>query len=117
MSYALVYDVPATEEMYRQVRSAIGDEQPKGLVAHLVVHAGSGLRHIGVWDSQQRRSPPLASRITTAPRRAHSTSADLAWTIWPSRYPTLASSQPGPSTSQPTMSSTLRSRKPTSATT
>jgi hypothetical protein len=73
MSYALVYDVPATEEMYRQVRSAIGDEQPKGLVAHLVVHAGSGLRHIGVWDSQEdwqrfhdERVEPAVHAVLTA---------------------------------------------------
>jgi hypothetical protein len=53
MSFALLYDVPADEEMYRQVKAAIGDEQPTGLVAHLVVHADGGLRHIGVWDSQE----------------------------------------------------------------
>jgi hypothetical protein len=51
--YALVYDVPADENMYRQVRAAIGDEQPKGLVAHLVVGVEGGLRHIGVWDSHE----------------------------------------------------------------
>jgi hypothetical protein len=53
MSYALQYDVPADEKMYRHVRAAIGDEQPKGLVAHLVVEVEGGLRHIGVWDSEE----------------------------------------------------------------
>ena len=53
MSYALLYDVPADEEMYRRVKAAIGEERPAGLVAHLVVHVDGGLRHIGVWDSQQ----------------------------------------------------------------
>ncbi|MGH3045182.1 MAG: hypothetical protein ACRDM2_10660 [Gaiellaceae bacterium] len=48
MSYALLYDVPADEQMYRQVRVAIGDERPEGLVAHLVVQTDNGLRHIGV---------------------------------------------------------------------
>ena len=52
MAYALRYDVPADERMYRQVRARIGDEQPEGLIAHLVVHAEGGLRHIGVWDSE-----------------------------------------------------------------
>jgi hypothetical protein len=53
MPFALLYDVPTTEEMYQQVKAAIGDEQPHGLVAHLVVHSDGGLRHIGVWESQQ----------------------------------------------------------------
>jgi len=53
VSYALLYDVPADEEMYRQVNQAIGDQKPEGLVVHLVLQAESGLRHIGVWNSQQ----------------------------------------------------------------
>ena len=53
MSYALQYDVPANEQMYRQVRAAIGDEQPKGLLAHVVIEVEAGLRHIGVWDSKE----------------------------------------------------------------
>ena len=53
MSYALQYDVPADEQMYRQIRAAIGHEQPKGLVAHVVVEVEGGLRHIDVWDSQE----------------------------------------------------------------
>jgi len=52
MSYALLYDVPADEEMYRRVNEAIGDEKREGLVVHLVLQAESGLRHIGVWDSR-----------------------------------------------------------------
>jgi len=53
MSYAFQYEIPADERMYRQVRAGIGDEQPKGLVAHLVVEVEGGLRHIDVWDSQE----------------------------------------------------------------
>jgi hypothetical protein len=34
MSYALLYDVPADEQMYQRVKAAIGDEQPTGLVVH-----------------------------------------------------------------------------------
>jgi hypothetical protein len=51
MPYALRYDVPADEDMYRQVKARIGDEQPHGLIAHLVVQSDHGLCHIGVWDS------------------------------------------------------------------
>ena len=52
MTYALSYDVPADEDMYRQVKAHIGEEQPPGLIAQVVVHADHGLRHIGVWDSE-----------------------------------------------------------------
>ncbi len=53
MPYAIQYDVPADEEFYRRVAAEIGAEQPKGLVAHLVVKREGGLRHIGVWDSKE----------------------------------------------------------------
>jgi hypothetical protein len=73
MSYGLLYDVPADAEMYRQVRAALGDEQPKGLVAHLVIEAEIGLRHIGVWDSQEdwqrfhdERVEPAVRAVLTA---------------------------------------------------
>jgi hypothetical protein len=73
MPYALLYDVPADEDMYRQVRAAIGDEQPNGLIAHLVVQGDRGLRHIGVWDSQKdwqrfhdERVEPAVHTILTA---------------------------------------------------
>lgn len=52
MSYAFHYDVPADEQVYQQIKTAIGDERPKGLVAHLVLEVEGGLRHIDVWDSQ-----------------------------------------------------------------
>jgi hypothetical protein len=73
MSYALLYDVPADEAMYRQVKAAMGDEQPQGRVAHLVVQADSGLRHIGVWESQEdwqrfhdERVEPAVHEVLTA---------------------------------------------------
>ena len=53
MSYACSYDVPGNEQMYRQVKATIGDEQPKGLVVHLALTTDNGLRHIEVWDTEQ----------------------------------------------------------------
>lgn len=53
MSYAFHYDVPADEEFYRRVVGEIGDDQPEGLVVHLVVKRDDGLRHIEVWQSKQ----------------------------------------------------------------
>ncbi|MGH9185035.1 MAG: hypothetical protein ACRD0U_04335 [Acidimicrobiales bacterium] len=73
MSYALFYDVPADKEMYRHVKAAIGDEQPKRLVVHLVVQTDGGLRHIGVWESQadwqrfhDERVEPAVHAVLTA---------------------------------------------------
>ncbi len=53
MPYAFQYDVPADEEFYRRVAAEIGDEQPKGVVAHLVLKHDRGMRHIGVWESKE----------------------------------------------------------------
>src|ERR1700730_10381583 len=53
MSYAFYYDVPGDEQMYRQVKEGIGDEQPKGLIVHVVVNTDAGLRHIDVWETKE----------------------------------------------------------------
>ena len=37
--------------VYGQVKEAIGNEQPAGLLVHMVVKTGGGLRHIEVWNS------------------------------------------------------------------
>ena len=34
MAYGFVQDVPANEEMYRQIRDRLGEDRPDGLVAH-----------------------------------------------------------------------------------
>ena len=73
MAYACQYDVPADEQFYRRVMAEIGDEQPKGLVAHLVVKRDQGLRHIEVWDSKDdwerfrtERVDPALDRVFAA---------------------------------------------------
>ena len=73
MSYALLYDIPADEQMYRQVNAALGDGKPEGLIVHLVLQADTGLRHIGVWDSRQhwqrfrdQRLQPAVHAVLTA---------------------------------------------------
>jgi hypothetical protein len=74
MPYAVQYDVPADERIYWQVKAGIGDEQPKGLVAHVVVEVDGGMRHIGVWDSPQdwqrfhddRVEPAVRAALTAA---------------------------------------------------
>jgi hypothetical protein len=53
MTYSFIRDVPIDEAQYAEVRSIIGQETPKGLVAHLVVRRTEGLRYIDVWDSEE----------------------------------------------------------------
>ena len=53
MTYAFFYDVPGTEELYQRVKAEIGDDPPKGQLAHLVVKVEGGLRHFNVWDCEE----------------------------------------------------------------
>lgn len=73
MSYALQYDVPVNEQFYRRVKAEIGDDQPKGLVAHLVFKRDGGLRHLEVWESEpdwarfrEERIEPALERVFAA---------------------------------------------------
>jgi hypothetical protein len=86
MTYAFFYDVPGTEELYQRVKAALGDDPPKGQVAHLVVKVEGGLRHFNVWESEedwaryrdQRVGPAVGEVLATAasasarPRRSSS---------------------------------------------
>ena len=66
MSYAFFYDVPGDERMYEQVKAQIGEEQPKGLVLHLVVKREAGLRHFNVWESRQEWERFQQERVAPA---------------------------------------------------
>lgn len=52
MPYAYIQDVPANEHIYEQVKARLGDEPPKGLIAHLAVRRDGGLRYVDVWETQ-----------------------------------------------------------------
>ncbi len=90
MPYAVQYDVPSDPEFYRRVAAEIGEEQPSGLVTHLVVKCDAGLRHIGVWESKEdwerfrseRVGPALekvfaAAGVTNLPPRPAEQELDL----------------------------------------
>ena len=53
MPYGFVQDVPVNEDIYRQIRTRLGDVPPAGLIAHIVIKHENGLRHIDVWESEQ----------------------------------------------------------------
>jgi hypothetical protein len=69
MTYAFIRDVPITEAQYSEVRAEIGDEAPKGLVAHLVLRQDDGLRYIDVWDSQADWDRFREERVDPAVRK------------------------------------------------
>lgn len=52
MPFATIQDAPATEEMYQDVRAQLGDETPKGLLAHVALKAEGGLQYIDVWETE-----------------------------------------------------------------
>jgi hypothetical protein len=52
MPYAFIHDVPATEDMYEQIRVRLGEEPPPGLISHVAVpRQEGGLRYLDVWES------------------------------------------------------------------
>jgi heme-degrading monooxygenase HmoA len=66
MPYACSYEVPASIEMYREVRRLIGDEPAIGMLAHLVVRSESGLRHLEVWESEEAWQRFRENRVVPA---------------------------------------------------
>jgi hypothetical protein len=50
--YAFIQDVPADEEIYRQIRELLPAETPAGLITHLAVRRTGGLRYIDVWETE-----------------------------------------------------------------
>lgn len=52
MPYAFVYDVPATEAIYRDIKAALGEDPPRGLIVHLAMKRDNGLRYVDVWETE-----------------------------------------------------------------
>lgn len=54
MAYAFTQDVPIDAAFYRRILEGLGDEPPKGLIAHLAVERPEGgLRYFDVWESEE----------------------------------------------------------------
>src|SRR3984893_11506501 len=54
MTYAFTQDVPIDAAFYQRITDALGEEAPKGLIAHIAVERREGgLRYIDVWESEQ----------------------------------------------------------------
>jgi hypothetical protein len=68
MPYALEFEVPGDDTLYRRVREAIGVEHPNGLLVHMVVRTADGLRHIEVWDTVDEHDRFHRERVEPAVR-------------------------------------------------
>jgi hypothetical protein len=68
MTYACSYEVPASIDMYREVKRLIGDEPATGMLAHLVTRSESGLRHVEVWESEAACHQFRQARVAPAVR-------------------------------------------------
>ncbi len=52
MTYAFIQDVPVDRDIYGQIRARLGNQPPKGLIAHIATTRDGGLRYLDVWDSE-----------------------------------------------------------------
>lgn len=50
--YAHVQRVPATPEMYAQIKGKLGEEPPAGLVMHIAHVVDGGLQYSDVWETE-----------------------------------------------------------------
>lgn len=54
MAYAFMQEVPIDAAFYQRIRDGLGDEPPKGLIAHIAIERPEGgLRYIDVWESEE----------------------------------------------------------------
>ena len=66
MTYALEFEVPGDDTLYRRVKEAIGVEPPAGLLVHMVARTAEGLRHIEVWDTADEHDRFHRERVEPA---------------------------------------------------
>lgn len=52
MPYAFIHDVPANEQMYREIKALLPDSTPPGLISHVAIVREGGLRYVDVWASE-----------------------------------------------------------------
>jgi hypothetical protein len=50
--YCFIQDVPANEEMYRQIMELVPRDTPPGLITHVAAKRDGGLRYVDVWESE-----------------------------------------------------------------
>jgi len=53
MPYAFIHDVPANEQIYREIRTLLPNGTPPGLLSHVAILRDEGLRYVDVWSTEQ----------------------------------------------------------------
>ncbi len=54
MTHSFVQDVAVDAAFYGRIVTALGDDQPEGLVSHMAFEVPEGgLRYVDVWESEQ----------------------------------------------------------------
>ena len=54
MTFAFTQDVPIDAVFYKRIADALGDDPPKGLIAHLAFERPEGgLRYLDIWESEE----------------------------------------------------------------
>jgi hypothetical protein len=54
MTYAFTQDVPIDAAFYKRITDGLGDELPKGLIAHVAMERPEGgLRYLDIWESEE----------------------------------------------------------------
>ena len=52
MPYAFLQRVPATEEIYAELREKLGADKPAGLIVHVARTVDGGLEYTDVWENE-----------------------------------------------------------------
>lgn len=53
MPYAFTQDVPIDAAAYKRITDGLGEEPPKGLIAHVAIERPEGgLRYVDVWETE-----------------------------------------------------------------
>ncbi|MFN2460545.1 MAG: hypothetical protein ABR591_07650 [Candidatus Velthaea sp.] len=68
MAYAFTADVPIDRALYEEIANEVGNETPKGMIAHLVFEIEGGLRFIDVWDTEADHDAFIEARVQPARR-------------------------------------------------
>jgi hypothetical protein len=69
MAFAFLQDVPISWEVYRHIRSQLGEKPPAGLVVHVVIETENGLRYLDVWESREAHHAFVEEKLHPAVAR------------------------------------------------
>jgi len=64
VAYVFTQDVPIDAAFYARIRAGLGDEPPKGLIAHVALERPEGgLRYVDVWETEEAAAAFTEERL------------------------------------------------------